>query len=464
MLKGSASECDDGFVSRHRLAVALVLGLLPVTVISAQTLETQTAGLRSGRLNFFPTLAIEYSYNDNVFYVNKLDEKNVIGSGITSIRPQFLFNLPFGSDEVRFSYSPQLRHYGSQQYADTVSQDSPRKQAFSHYFDVAGTFHFGPSVTLQFNEHLLRGTQELRNVDPGGEVVFGTVPFLLNNADMELRVNLGARSGFSVLPTYSSVAFEQAEQAAFYDYATHGLEGRYNHLLSNATTFYVSYGIDTTDQSRHTSVFGDVTIDTQRAGVGLTRVLNRSVQANAFVGYTSMKFTGGSDTNFSGMVFSAGTHWQLSDVSRLDVTLLQQPYQSFFVNNNYYLYRGISLRFTRQIGQSMLLFGGGGYEYNVYSDEIDPTGYESVLCNPPTAAGECPSAGVRRRDKALHIEAGLGFQIRPTMRWLIGYNRDDRNSNVQQTLLDDSGAFLQFIDPYDYVVNRIFVRFEVGWL
>jgi hypothetical protein len=430
----------------------------------AQSLETRTAGLQSGRLNFFPSLSVDYTYTNNIFYSNDQVKDGVVPSGVTTIRPQFLFSLPFSANEIRFAYAPLLRHYGSDQYAEIVADASSRQQRSSHYFDFSGAFRLGSAVSLQVGEHLLRGTQELRGVDPGGEAVFGTVPFLLNNANMEIRVDLGARDGFSIIPTYSSVNFQESAQAVFYDYTTHGLEARYNHLMSSATTLYAAYGLEATEQTRESSVFGDVTVDTHRAGIGLTRTLNRAVQASAFVGYSQMTFTGGADSDYSGLVFNAGTHWLVSDVTRLDLTIAEQPYQSFYVNNNYYLNRLLSARLTRQVGENIILFGGGSYENNSYSDDLDVTGFESSFCEPPTAAGDCPSAGERRRDRALHVELGVGFQVRPTMRWLVGYNRDVRQTNTQQRLVSDQGEFIKFYDPFDYQVDRLYVRLELGWL
>lgn len=464
MRKGSAPGGRDAIPSRRWLPAGLIVVALSSTTGGAQSLETRSAGLQSGRLNFFPSLTVDYTYTDNIFYANTNVPGGLVPSGVFTIRPQFLFSLPFSSNEIRFSYAPLLRHYGSNQYAELVTDASSRQLRSSHYFDFSGSFRLGSAISIQAAEHLLRGTQELRGVDPGGEAVFGTVPFLLNNASVEFRVDLGARSGFSVIPTYSNVTFDQSVNAVFYNYTTHGLEGRYNHLMTSATTLYASYGVETTDQTRDSSLFGDVTVDTRRAGIGVTRTLNRAIQANAFVGYSTMTFTGGADSDYSGLIFNAGTHWLISEVTRLDLTIQQQPYQSFYVNNNYYLYRAVSARLQRQVGQSILLFGGASYEDNIYSDKLDPTGFESSFCEPATITGDCPSAGERRRDHALHFEAGVGFQVRPTLRWLVGYNRDVRQSNSQQTLLDDQGAFIEFYDPFDYQVNRFFVRLELGWL
>jgi hypothetical protein len=428
----------------------------------AQTapLPADARGVPMGPVTMFPALAFDYSYNDNVFYVSQQDPAAIIPSGLYILEPKFLFDLPVGQSDIRWTYGGLLRHYDSSGYV-TASGNTGRRDDNSQRLEVDTSFHLGPSARLMFYDHLLKGTQELRSIDPGGEAVFGTIPFLFNDAALELQWDVSGRSGFSVRPQYSSTHFSEAANAVFYDYATTGLEGRYNHRLSPETTLYVSYGQQTTSQSRvGTSLFSDVTVDTQRTGVGLTRTVNRAVTARAYLGYAHLDFTGGAPSNFSGIVADLGAGWLLTDVLRLDVSLRQEPYQSFYINNNYYVNSMADVHVTRQLGQKVLLRGGLGFEQNDYSDplQVSPA-FQSLLCsaNDPT---DCPSQGVFRRDRVVRYEAAVAYQLRPAMRWSVGYNHESRDSNVVHWLFDPG----TFYDPFDYRVGRFFVRLEMGWM
>jgi hypothetical protein len=442
------------------VSTALVCAALSAPAMAQAPLPANARGVPMGPVTMFPALAFDYSYNDNVFYASQEDQAAIIPSGLYGLEPKFLFDLPIGESDLRWTYGVLLRHYDSAEYA-TASGNQSRRDDNSQKLDVDGTFHLGPSARLMFFEHLLKGTQELRSVDPGGEAVFGTVPFLFNDAALELQWDVSGRSGFSVRPRYSSTHFSETANAVFYNYNTTGLEGRYNHRLSPETIFYVSYSQEQTDQSRTgASLFGDVTVDTQRAGVGLTRTVNRAVTARAFVGYTREDFTGGAPSDFSGLTMDVGAGWLLTDVLHLDLSLRQEPYQSFYINNNYYLNRLANLTVTRQMGQRILLRAGLGFEQNDYSDALEVTpDFQALLCsaNDPS---DCPSAGTVRRDRVVRYEAAVAYQLRPTMRWSLGYNHESRDSNVVHWLVDPG----TFYDPFDYRAGRLYVRFEMGWM
>jgi len=48
------------------------------------------------------------------------------------------------------------------------------------------------SLSIVVKDHLVRGTSELREVDPGGETTFGLVPFLLQEPEVDFTMDWGA--------------------------------------------------------------------------------------------------------------------------------------------------------------------------------------------------------------------------------------------------------------------------------
>jgi hypothetical protein len=422
-------------------------------------LPADARGVPLGPVTLYPALATDYSYNNNVFYASQADPAAIIPSGLYTLEPKFLFDMPIGESDVRWTYGALLRHYSSAEYV--TASGASRQDDNSQRFELDTTFRLGPSVHLNLFDHILKGQQELRTVDPGGEAIFGVVPFLFNDAALELQWDVSGRSGFSFRPRYSSTHFSEQANAVFYDYTTTGLEGRYNYRLSPETTLYGSYAQETTDQSRTgTSLFGQVTVDTQRAGIGLTRTVNRTVTARAYIGYARLDFTGGAASNFTGLTVDVGGGWLLSDVLRMELSLRQEPYQSFYINNNYYVNRLGELHLTRQVGQKLLVRAGLGFEQNDYSDalQVSPD-FQATLCS-ANDPNDCPSAGVVRRDRVVRYEAAVAWQLRPAMRWTVGYNHESRDSHVEHWLADPG----TFYDPFDYRVGRFYVRLEMGWM
>jgi len=115
----------------------------------------------------------------------------------------------------------------------------------------------------------------------------------------------------------------------------------------------------------------------------------------------------------------------------------------------------------------MLYTAGVTYYRNSYPDPLD------IRVTSETPAGEdqnpangfiddfeafLPSQGIERSDSGIRLEAGVGYQFGPNMRAFFGYNQERRGSNILEVI---SGSL---VSPFDYRVNRLSLRFEVGWL
>jgi hypothetical protein len=451
------------------LASAALL-LLMTGAAQAQTFGTTTEGLNAGHFVFYPSISMEYTQDGNIFYRTGEAGQTVTRSGIYVVRPRVLVDLPIGTSRVRWVYSPVFRAYTNESFEQT--------KRFSHFFDLEAT-RSGPVLSIRATDHLVRGTVELQEVDRGGEVVFGLVPFTTHSPELELTVKAGARNGLSILPRYSSVSFQDQGEAAFFSYRRKEVEARFSRALSEPTTLYGSYTVDRTDQEREQVFFGDVSLDARTVGVGLRRKLNEQVVTSVTGGYKTITFKGGSKSNFAGPVLDGHTTWRLDDATLLELTLMRQAYQSFYVNNNYYLDQEARIRVMRQLGHSLFLDASVASLNNVYADPLDisvtPETPSDLDCNTKTvdANGDticvgdgridsyeplAPSVGRRRRDRVYRLQIGAGWQVLRTLRFFIGYNGERRSSNMEE--ISSSGLF----DPFDYSVNRVFFRIEAGWL
>lgn len=434
---------------RAVLAAAIGAGLAGGDIV-AEPYSTVGSGFNWGRFNVYPSVAVDYGYDSNIFYSSQdLDTANLVASRQLQVQPRILFDMPMGQSWVRWAYQPVFRTYSTDAYVPT--------KPWSQTFDLDGHLRLGPRFYTSFRDHFVYGTQELSEVDPGGEVRFGDVPFRDHGPQVELGCDLAARQGVSVVWNYNSVQFSEAD-AVFYNYRGHGLQGRYNYRVSDATTMYVYAGDNNTQQVRPPPE--DVLdVDTRSAGVGLNQVLNRAVTTSVTAGYEAIDYVGGAASNYRGPVLAGNASWLLSDVTRLSFQVRRQPFSSFFLNNNYYLNRVIAFDVTRQAGASWYWRAGAGLENNTYSDPLDVTGFESAYCRTDSSnTTVCPSAGAIRRDQVWHLQAGVGAQMSRSARWFLSYTYESRSSNILQT--DVSG----FGDPFAYNVSRLFLRIEAGWL
>lgn len=424
---GPPSQGDlfrHGRAAWRRLGIVLFGGVLLLhgRPAAAQTLPT-VEGLKAGHFVLYPSLALEYTRDDNVFYApaeGPSDE--IVDSGIYVVRPRLLAHLPLGSGRVLWSYSPVLRSY--------TNVRVEQSEKFSHFSDLEVSVRPGSKMSITARDHLVRGTVELREVDPGGEVTFGLVPFTVHEPEINVTLDLAARQAFSVIPRYSALRFEDEQQSGLFNYRRKGAEGRYSLNVSPTIALYGYVNQDWTDQHREETALAHVEITSRAAGIGLRRTINQAVVTTFSCGYQSMDFTGGSDTNFAGAILDATATWIMTDTTRFEIQARRQPYQSFVGSNNFYLNNYGGIRVSQQVGRSLYVVLGGSYQSNLYPEKDT-------------------SLGTRRRDKDRKVELGVGYAFNPALRVFVGYTSNRRDYK-------DISA--------DYEVNRLTFRLEMGWL
>ena len=411
-------------VTLWRRAGLVILLLLAVPGLArAQGLVPTLEGIPAGRFVLYPSVAVDYTHDSNVLYLpSNGNSGDVVGSWVTVVRPRFVLDLPIGESRFSFAYSPLYRDYG------TSRVDQPSR--FSHYLDLEATYRSARGLSVTLRDHFVRGTVEVREIDPGGETAFGLAPFVLHEPQMDISMDLGARSGFSILPRYSNNHFTSQAQASFFDYTRRGLEGRFNHRISPINTLYAYYGVESTNQHRQDSSVGDVNYATRGIGIGIRHAIHEAVTAQCSIGYQTMSFDSTSLDNSTGWVADARWAWMLSELTRLEFYGQRQPYQSFFENNSFYLVNQVGFRLTQQVGQHLYWLLGSSYQRSLY----------------PALS---PTFNVRRRDAGLSLEIGAGYQFQRTLRAFVGYNLDRRQSNI---------------DGSNFDVNRLIFRIEAGWM
>jgi hypothetical protein len=274
---------------------------------------------------------------------------------------------------------------------------------------------------------------------------------------VDVTVNLGSRFGASLIARASVVDYQE-EASAFYDYDQRTLEGRVNYQLTPRDLGYVFYAEENTDQERPDLGLPSRDVHGRTTGLGLRRSLNREVVGTAWAGYKTLVFEGETGSDFSGPVFEVNATGQLRDAGSLATYVTRQAYQSFFLtNNNYYVNSTLRLQYGQQIGRRTFVELGGELFRSHYPDPVNAT----------TDPVFSPSAGERREDRGFRASLGFGFAFRPGLRAILGYQFEDRDSNMEQCAEIEAvtnNCLPPVFDPFDYQVQRVSVRIEMGWL
>lgn len=427
---------------------------------TASAFRTTAEGISAGRFLLYPSVTLDSGYNSNVFYQSdEVPGSELVSSGELILTPKIMVDLPLSRSRARVGYALQYRNYSSDEFVQS--------EPFSHFFDLEASVRVGDLVTLSLKDHYVRGTQEVQQFDPGGEIRFGVTPFSLSEPSAAVSLAFGGRHRLSLMPYVSTLNFDESEAIGLYDYERRGLTGRYDYQLDPATVAFGTYSSEDTDQDRETALFGDINVRTHYAGAGLQRTFGAAVVSSAWAGYETQDYEGGTGDNFAGVVYDVSLAWTASDVYHFQLTANRYPYQSFFVNNNYYVGNGFRLRMTQQFGRNAFYQVGVGLQRNPYADPVDirvtpatPPGsdldndgfidvYESLL----------PSQGTVRTDRAYFLELGAGIRFSPVLRLSLGYNHEVRDSNIEQIF--GPGTVLE---PFDFDVDRIYLRIEAGIL
>jgi len=405
----------------------VLLAAAPAGTSPAQTYQTSSEGLTVGHFLVYPSVSFEYTQDSNIFFTSAADPTTrPTSTGIAVVRPRILVDLPLRDDRIRWVYAPFYRDYMSQSFTGS--------NRLNHAFDLEGRFRTHRAITLGLRDHFVRGTVSLQEQNSGTGQSFGLGRFSEHNPALEIGVNLGARQGISLIPSYSRSSFSGISDSIQYTYTARKLESRYNYKLSEPATLYGYYSFEADIQAQ--AVIQDVRIHARALGLGITRTVNEAVVTQMSAGYQTMDFEEGTGPNFSGPVVDASANWLVSDGARVEFGILRRPYSSVYLDSNYYVDDEARVRLTFQIGASTYADAGVGDLRNVYA----------------------PASGPRRQDRLIRLEVGVGHQFLRTLRGYIGATSENRRSNVEQTLGGED------VDPFRIRVNRLLFRLEAGWM
>ncbi len=399
---------------RSSALVAVVVAVcLAVPVAFGQEAQVKPEeGIPVGPFLFSPALELTWESRDNIFFT----PDNPVDDTIWLARARLLFELPIYDSYLVFSYTPQYRDYA----------DYDLRENWSHFFTAGGTFEFASGLKLDVGYRYVSGNLETREVDPGGEFVFGDRQFDKNEAHLRADYWTSPTNGFSLEAEYTDLSYDKP--ALFYDYTRTRFGIGWLHQISPTLVMDLKYVNESFD-AEQTFQFRDS--DTDSVLLELRGEINPVLHSSLEIGWRSTSFdTAPGDPpidDFSGFVARGSLMWELAHGSEFVIDLLRWDYPSAYGLNAYYTATGGTLTYRLKRDR---LFGHirVGYQNNDY-DVPDV------------------NLGRTRSDDITSYSLGLGYRFTRQLSLRGTYTHQERDT----------------LHPYSYDANTFLVGLVLGF-
>lgn len=372
--------------------------------------------IQVGPFIFSPALEIAWQDRDNIFFT----PDNEVADQLMLIRGQLLFEVPIYESYVRFSYTPQYRDYRNYEFEDK----------WQHFFDAAAAFEFSSGLTLNLAYSYIIGNLETREVDPGGELVFGDRNFDKQWAKIGGDYWATGRDGITFGVAWEDLDHEDPQ--LFYDYTRLTGNVGWIHQMSPILVMDVSYGVidfDAQDTPGENNDYRDSL--SHSLTLGFRGQINPVIATEIRVGYGIVQYDPAPDQpqveDFKGAILNGFISWDMAHGSVLRLDLLRMPYPSAYGDNANYVATGASLIYSIDRGN---VFGQlrGRYQNNDYT-------------RPDLTSGEY------RSDDISTFGAGLGYRFTYYLSLWGSYLWEDRDS----------------LYPYSYTASTFTLGLVVGF-
>jgi len=427
-----------------------------------------------GRLLVFPSAVAAFTRDDNVFRTNQEEPiQGVIGSSSTGIRPTLRFELPLQKSSIKLAYSAQYLKYSAPELENT--------DPLSQYLDLDSRFQLTSTLRLQAQGHWVRGVTGLREVDPGGELRFGTRPFRVENSGAALSLDLGAMQAIVLGGRLEKTRFDSGrDRQPLFNLDREELYSRYVVRTGPADQYYFNLSVQNASQNRQSLDIQASDFQRRSAGLGIQREVSKGLGTEMLVSYATTRFDDAHARPFRGVMLEGGIASRLSDRTELQLNLRRAPLQSFFNVNAYYLNQEARFAFRHEISGRIHLGLEGVYQANAYPQAVrvrvngpeeaqfDTAPQDGIL---DAFVSLLPSEGRRRRDRSRGEGLTLGYDLMRAMRLEVGYHRERRQSNITTLKCVDGVTPLESCptsnrreyDIYDASSHQVTASLAFGW-
>jgi len=346
-------------------------------------------GIALGPFIFSPALELTWQYRDNIYFAPPEFEEE---DEVYLARARLRFELPVYDSYIRFTYTPQWRDYAKY----------PWRDKWAHFADVSGAFEFASGWKVSTGYKFLSGAMETREVDPGGEYMWGEREWDKHYFQLQADYWFSATDGLSLEGDLADLTFEDppVSDYAFHDYSQYAGGIGWLHQISPTAVMDIKYRHGEYDAEDPVG-YRDNTSDELDLGFRgqLTELLSSEVSFGWRESEYDVRPGDPEIENYSSLVVRGGLGYELSESSNLRLDMIRTDYSSTVGENAYYTATGASLIYTlhlsRLTGQLRARYQENDYDLPVEVLDED---------------------GVRRYHERLDeiLTFGLGLSIRIT--------------------------------------------------
>lgn len=414
---------------RTRIAAACVAALLvlaPVAVaqygaqISPDPKPNEGEAIAVGPFLFSPALQLTWENRDNIFYTPDSE----VSDEIYVARVLLMFELPIYDNYVRFSYKPQYREYADYEFNEN----------WTHPLEVVGAFEFPNGLKLTPKYQFFSGALEVREVDPGGELMYGGERFTKHTLGIGADYWFTPRDGIRLDGSYNQLGYDErcvdptVNVVCFYDYDQFNLGIGWLHQLSPTLVMDLHYRHGEFD-SQDTLSYRDQTTD--EVTLGFEGQVNDVISSGIRFGWrqTDPDLGPGDPQidDYSGPLVNGRLGYAMAHGGTLRLDLLYTDYPSAFGANAFYTAYGGNVTYQLQ-RERFTAQARAGLQTNDY-DLPDP------------------ASGRDRSDDITSFGLGASYRITDIISLTGGYLYEDRD-----TLYD-----------YSYTSNAFVLGLVVGF-
>jgi hypothetical protein len=360
-------------------------------------------GFALGPVILAPSLTTSYAYDSNVF--QRSDAFAPSTDQVLTVQPAAILTVPFSNSAFRLGDT--LRWVDYKNTAQVAGKTS--NEAFADL-----NLRFATLDTLALSARRIAGVAETLAFDPGREVVFNGQFYRFHTETASIAREISGARGYRVALSRSVLRFDRSGGVAFFDYS--GFDGEVSYLQSLSPNTRLAFGylgsrydhFDVGPGADPHAVFrtenGDVIYGQIEGRLGPRQPYR------ARLGWERLAFEGSAANDFSGLIGQADFSLIVGGGTILTLTSHRQPYRSFFLDNNFYVFDQIGERVDRTFPTGSSIGGSLLFARNSYGEPV-PTG----------SAGEV----TRRRDRtySLEVYANLALRERFAFRLSIRENR-----------------------------------------
>ena len=413
---------------RGRRAAAVIGALVAYFGTSwGQTIDRPEPppGIPAGPFVIAPSLLAGYAYDSNIFFRSDDVGLDPVPDQVATAVPALAIMLPFGHSQ--FLFKDTLTWFDYKETPQTSGKTS--NDAYAELDLVFRTFD-----TLRLTAQHIAGVAETIAFDPGGEATFEGNAYRLHAESMSLAREIDGRRGYRLRLARNVVAFDPSENANFFDYS--GFDGEAAFLQPLSSNTRISFGyVGTRYDHFNVNVNPYIVARTEAGDTVFGTIEGRLGPRQPYqvrLGWERLAFAGpeAEGGNYSGLILQAGASFILGGGTVLSVSAQRQPFRSFFIGNNYYVFNAVSVSGTRTFPRGSTFGAILSLVRSAYAAPV-----------PPGFLAE----GTMRVDKAIVAEGYANLAIRERVAFRISIRKNVKASTYPGAEYDNLNVFGGFV-------------------